>query len=130
MKSKHFAFLGVFSILAILVFVYSANAAPPNVTLKNGHIPTYNGIKQVWFRNTGSVPVHLSFTGPWDFTTAPKQKKLKIALVETKDAFNGDKFPDATFAYERNLGGPGFSQIVQIKAGLFRNFTISSIISL
>jgi len=105
MKYKYFAFLVVFSILAMLAFLSSSNAAEPTVVLKIGHIPTYHGIRTVWFGNSGNAQVHLSFTAPWDLTNGPKQKKITEILVEKADAFDGNKFPDATFAIERTSGG-------------------------
>ena len=107
MKSKDFAFVVVFSTLALLAFAYGVNAAEPNITLQSGQIPTYDGISQEWFSNRPGVkvPVHLSFTAPWDLTNGPKARKSTRTLVETADAFDGNKFPDATFAIERIEGG-------------------------
>lgn len=122
MKSKNFVFGFVFSTLALVAFVYGVNAAEPNITLESGQVPTYDGIKQEWFGNRPgvNVPVHLSFTAPWDLTKGPKAIKSAWTLVETATAFDGNKFPDATFAVERIEGGQKYYRFYKkIANGLY-----------
>jgi hypothetical protein len=92
-------------VLFLSFTVSGSETASPNVTLKSGHIPTYYEIKTVWYGNGGNVPVSLSFTGPWDFTNGPKQRKFKEELCKTSEAFHGSEFPEAKYAVERIVGG-------------------------
>lgn len=103
MKNKYITFLVVISTLLFMAFS-QIDAASPVVTLKAGHVPTYHDIRYEWYVNEGTVPVTLSFTAPWDLTTGPKQKTATDILVKPVDAFDGSKFPDATFAFKRQGG--------------------------
>ena len=107
MKMKHFAFLTVFSILA-LAFLSQVDAASPKVTLQQGHIPTYHNIKYVWYYGEGPLPVTLSFTGPWDLTTGPKKTSGPEVLVKPEDAYDASEFPDATFVLKAYDGAYHF----------------------
>ena len=92
-------------VVGILLIVSAALAAPPNVILKSGHIPCSKGIIYTWFSSgDNGGPVKLSFSGPWDFTKGPKTQHYNTTIVEASTALNGDKFPDATIAYNEVLG--------------------------
>jgi hypothetical protein len=103
MKNKYLPFLVVISILLLMAFS-QIDAASPEITLKAGHVPTYHDIQYEWYFSEGTVPVKLSFTAPWDLTTGPKQKTITDILVKPEDAFDGIKFPGATFAFKRHGG--------------------------
>jgi hypothetical protein len=74
------------------------------LTIAGGHFPTYKGIKYVFSSNKANLPVTISFTGPWDFTTGPKELTITSEIVDKTTAYNYTLFPSATVALKERLG--------------------------
>ena len=94
--------LVVFMIVAATAYLV---ADVNGLTQRGGHFPTSVGIKYVWAANNADVPVTISFTGPWDFTTGPKDVTLVSEIVQKTTAYNYANYPLATFALKESGGG-------------------------
>ncbi|MEW6364808.1 MAG: hypothetical protein AB1714_09240 [Acidobacteriota bacterium] len=97
----------LFSLVGIMIIAAAAYAVADvnGLTQRGGHFPTSVGIKYVWAANSADVPVTISFTGPWNFTTGPKDRTIVSEIVDKTTAYNYANYPLAAFALKESGGG-------------------------